>query len=101
MCFVGFELTCKQTALDRWPDTSVVETNAKERNPALLAVITLLCNRVSSSRLHTLILRERYGRARGSKWVNGIIIWETEGEETTGYLCVDADQWCSLCISTC
>lgn len=44
--------------LGRQPDTSVIQTNVKERNAALLAVITPLCNPVSSSRLHTLILRE-------------------------------------------
>lgn len=78
--------------LGRRPDTSVIQTNVKERNAVLLAVITPLCNPVSSSRLHTLILREsvreivRGGglieRERGktdSDRVNGIIIWETEG----------------------
>lgn len=79
--------------LGRWPETSVIQTNVKERNAVLLAVITPLCSPVSSSRLHTLILTERV-REPGERWgreeedrqkrVNGIIIWETEGGRTTG-----------------
>lgn len=81
--------------LGRRPDTSVIQTNAKERNADLLAVITPLCNPVSSSRLHTLILRESVREMGGcggeggggciresetdSNRVNGIIIWESEG----------------------
>lgn len=42
----------------RRPDTRVIQINVKERNAVLLAVITPLCNPVSSSRLHTLILRK-------------------------------------------
>lgn len=48
----------------------MIPPNVKERNAAPLAVITLLCNPVSSSRLHTLILSENVrengeGGARG------------------------------------
>lgn len=97
-CLGGFELPRQQAVLGRRPDTSVIQTDVKERNAVLLAVITPLCNPVSSSRLHTLILREsvretgkseREGRQTDSKWVNGIIIWETErGRRGTTGTCV-------------
>lgn len=96
--------------LGRQPDTSVIQINVKERNAVLLAVITPLCNPVSSSRLHTLILREsvremggRLGGKTDSERVNGIIIWETEGGRRGDhwYLCVNAGQWRSPCISMC
>lgn len=93
----------------------MIQINVKERNAVLLAVITPLCNPVSSSRLHTLILRERVREMGGKDWgegeggkidrerVNGIIIWETEGGRRGDhwYLCVNASQWRSLCISMC
>lgn len=76
-----------------------------------LRSFTPLCNPVSSSRLHTLILREsvreiycRGGGVWDSKRVNGIIIWEMEGgrrKKDHWYLCVNAGQWRSLCISMC
>lgn len=58
--------------LGRWPDISVIQTNVKERNAVLLAVITPLCNPVSLSRLHTLILRESVREMRER--------WGREGE---------------------
>lgn len=63
--------------LGRWPESSVIQTNVKERNVVLLAVIAPLGNPVSPSRLHTLILggraretgekRERLGREDGQQ----------------------------------
>lgn len=88
----------------------MIQTNVKERNAVLLAVITPLCNPVSSPRLHTLILTEsvremgeRLGRGEEDrqKRVNGIIIWETGGRKDHWYLCANASQWRSLCISMC
>lgn len=50
--------------LGRWPDTSVIHTNVKERNAVFLAVITPVFNPVRSSRLHTLILEKSVRETR-------------------------------------
>lgn len=109
-CMLGWtgvlELTGEHAVLGGQPDTSVIQTDVKERN-AVLAVISPLCNPVSLSRLHThtdlteSVRQMEERRATQTEAGEWDLYLGDGGRKEHWYLCVDASQRRSLCISMC